>query len=72
MSPPLYSTLGQTPGTLHLLLIVTKVTSVLKTRRHGPSDARTKLSNHSSISQKILVSFTRGTRIIYLPSLRVG
>ena len=37
--PSIYSTLGQTPGTPHLLLIVTKVTLVLKIRRHGPSDA---------------------------------
>ena len=32
----------------------------------------TKPSSHSGISQKILVSFSRGTSIIYLPSLRDG
>ena len=37
--PSNYSTLGQKPDSTHLLLVVTKVTPVLKTRRHGPSDA---------------------------------
>ena len=37
--PSNYSTLGQKPGSVHLLSVVTKVTPVLKTRRHGPSDA---------------------------------
>ena len=37
--PSSYSTLGQKPGSIHMLLVVTKVTPVLKTRRHGPSDA---------------------------------
>ena len=37
--PSNYSTLGQKPGSIHNLLIVPKATLVLKTRRHGPSDA---------------------------------
>ena len=37
-SPPNDSTLGQKPGSTHMLSVVTKVTPVLKTRRHGPSD----------------------------------
>ena len=37
--PSKSSTLGQTPGSTHMLLDVTKVTPVLKTSRHGPSDA---------------------------------
>ena len=37
--PSSYSTLGLKSGSIHMLLVVTKVTPVLKTRRHGPSDA---------------------------------
>ena len=37
--PSNYSTLGKKPGSIHMQLVGTKVTPVLKTRRHGPSDA---------------------------------
>ena len=34
-----YSTLRQKPGPIHNLLMFAKATLVLKTRRHGPSEA---------------------------------
>ena len=37
--PSNYSTVGQKPGSIHNLLTGAKATLVLKTRRHGPSDA---------------------------------
>ena len=47
--PSYYSTLGQKPGSTHLLLVVTTVAPVLKTSRHGPSDAlHQNFLNHSS------------------------
>ena len=69
MSPPDYSTLGQTPGSIHMLLAmpVLKIKDVMDPVTHALN-----LLSHSSISQKMLVSFSRGTHINYRLSNRDG
>ena len=66
--PSKCSTLGQKPGSTHMLLVVTKVMPVLKTRRHGPSDALHHPSQPLRYLSKDICFISHGEHyIIYRP-----